>query len=129
MTSQNNLDVNSKELINNGQIASGNILILNAESILNGNYSLIYSKDDMTISLKEDFINNKGEIFSGNNIKIKTLGKVQNNAGIIESMGDIYIEAVQIENLGEIAEGSTVIEKGFGAVENMSEEEKEKDKG
>ena len=39
-------------------------------------------------------------------------------------MGDIYIEAVQIENLGEIAEGSTVIEKGFGAVENMSEEEK-----
>ena len=124
LTSQNNLAVNSKELINNGQIASGNILILNAESILNGNYSLIYSKDDMTISLKEDFINNKGEIFSGNNIEIKTLGKVQNNAGIIESMGDIYIEAVQIENLGEIAEGSTVIEKGFGAVENMSEEEK-----
>mgnify|MGYP002591694792 FL=1 len=124
LTSQNNLDVNSKELINNGQIASGNILILNAESILNGNYSLIYSKDDMTISLKEDFINNKGEIFSGNNIEIKTLGKVQNNAGIIESMGDIYIEAVQIENLGEIVEGSTVIEKGFGAVENMSEEEK-----
>lgn len=102
LTSQNNLTINSKDLINNGQIASGNILTLNSENILNGNYSLIYSNNDMMITLKEDFINNKGEVHSGNNIEIKALGKVQNNAGIIEAIGDIYIEAAQIENLGEI---------------------------
>lgn len=50
-------------MINDGQIASGNILILNSENILNGNYSLIYSANDMTI-IKEDFINNKGEVHS-----------------------------------------------------------------
>ena len=103
LISQNNLTINSKDLINDGQIASGNILILNSENILNGNYSLIYSANDMTITLKEDFINNKGEVHSGNNAEIKALGKVQNNAGIIEAVGDIYIEGAQIENLGEIA--------------------------
>lgn len=103
LTSQDKLTISSKDLINNGQIASGNILILNSENILNGNYSLIYSTNDMTITLKEDFINNKGEVHSGNNAEIKALGKVQNNAGIIEAVGDIYIEGAQIENLGEIA--------------------------
>lgn len=108
LTSQNNLTINSKDLINNGQIASGNILILKSENILNGNYSLIYSVNDMTITLKEDFINNKGEVHSGNNAEIKSLGKVQNNAGIIEAVGDIYIEGAQIENLGEIAASYSV---------------------
>ena len=108
LTSQGNLTINSKHLINNGQIASGNGLILNAESILNGNYSLIYSKNHMLISLKKDFINDKGEIFSGNNMEIKAFGKVQNSAGTVESMGDIYIEGVQIENLGEVIENPSV---------------------
>lgn len=103
LASQNNLTINSKDLINNGQIASGNILILDAENILNGNYSLVYSTNDMTITLKEDFINNKGEVYSGNNAEIKALGKIQNNAGIIEAVGDISIEGAQIENLGEVA--------------------------
>ena len=119
LTSQNNLDINSKDLINNSQIISGNSLILNTESILNGNYSLIYSKNDITMSVKKDFINNKGEIFSENNIKIKALGKVQNNAGIIEAIGDIYIEGEQIENLGEVIENPSVAENI--SVSTMSE--------
>ena len=111
LTSQNSLTVNSKDLINNGQIASGNILNLNSNNITNNNFALLYSKENMVITVKKDIVNTKGDIYSGNNIKIKALGKVQNNAATIEAIGDIYIEGAQIENLGEVTGSHSITGK------------------
>ena len=128
LTSQNNLTVNSKDLINNGQIASGNILNLNSNNITNNNFALLYSKNDTFITAKKDFFNNKGDIYSGNNVEIKALGKVQNNAATIEAIGDIYIEAAQIENLGEITGSHSVIGKvpASAVTTNVTQQEKDK---
>ena len=111
LTSQNSLTVNSKDLINNGQIASGNVLILNSNNITNNNFALLYSKENMFIAAKKDLVNNKGDIYSGNNVEIKVLEKVQNNAATIEAIGDIYIEAAQIENLGEVTGSHSITGK------------------
>ncbi|MCI6031584.1 hemagglutinin repeat-containing protein, partial [Fusobacterium varium] len=119
LTSQNSLTVNSKDLINNGQIASGNILNLNSNNITNNNFALLYSKENMFITAKKNLVNNKGDIYSGNNIEIKALGKVQNNAATIEAIGDIYIEAAQIENLGEVTGSHSVIGKVPGISSNI----------
>ena len=128
LTSQNSLTVNSKDLINNGQIASGNILNLNSNNITNNNFALLYSKENMFITAKKDFFNNKGDIYSGNNVEIKALGKVQNNAATIEAIGDIYIEAAQIENLGEITGSHSVIGKvpASAVTTNVTQQEKDK---
>ncbi|WP_302821164.1 two-partner secretion domain-containing protein [Fusobacterium ulcerans] len=111
LTSQNSLTVNSKDLVNNGQIASGNVLILNSNNITNNNFALLYSKENMFIAAKKDLVNNKGDIYSGNNVEIKVLEKVQNNAATIEAIGDIYIEAAQIENLGEVTGSHSITGK------------------
>ena len=111
LTSQNSLTINSKDLINNGQIASGNILNLNSNNITNNNFALLYSKENMVITVKKDIVNTKGDIYSGNNIEIKALGKVQNNAATIEAIGDIYIEGAQIENLGEVTGSHSITGK------------------
>ncbi|MEH1740764.1 hemagglutinin repeat-containing protein [Fusobacterium varium] len=128
LTSQNSLTVNSKDLINNGQIASGNILNLNSNNITNNNFALLYSKENMFITAKKDFFNNKGDIYSGNNVEIKALGKVQNNTATIEAIGDIYIEAAQIENLGEITGSHSVIGKvpASAVTTNVTQQEKDK---
>ena len=119
LTSQNSLTVNSKDLINNGQIASGNILTLNSNNITNNNFALLYSKNDMFITAKKDLVNNKGDIYSGNNAEIKALGKAQNNAATIEAIGDIYIEAAQIENLGEVTGSHSITGKIPGISSNV----------
>ena len=111
LTSQNSLTVNSKDLVNNGQIASGNVLILNSNNITNNNFALLYSKENMFITAKKDLVNNKGDIYSGNNVEIKVLEKVQNNAATIEAIGDIYIEAAQIENFGEVTGSHSITGK------------------
>ncbi len=128
LTSQNNLTVNSKDLINNGQIASGNILNLNSNNITNNNFALLYSKNDTFITAKKDFFNNKGDIYSGNNVEIKALGKVQNNAATIEAIGNIDIEAAQIENLGEVTGSHSVIGKvpASAVTTNVSQQEKDR---
>ena len=128
LTSQNSLTINSKDLINNGQIASGNILNLNSNNITNNNFALLYSKENMFITAKKDFFNNKGDIYSGNNVEIKALGKVQNNTATIEAIGDIYIEAAQIENLGEITGSHSVIGKvpASAVTTNVTQQEKDK---
>ncbi|MCB8564423.1 two-partner secretion domain-containing protein [Fusobacterium ulcerans] len=128
LTSQNNLTVNSKDLINNGQIASGNILNLNSNNITNNNFALLYSKNDMFITAKKDLVNNKGDIYSGNNVEIKALGKVQNNTATIEAIGNIYIEAAQIENLGEVTGSHSVIGKvpASAVTTNVSQQEKDR---
>ncbi|WP_294666593.1 filamentous hemagglutinin N-terminal domain-containing protein, partial [uncultured Fusobacterium sp.] len=128
LTSQNSLTVNSKDLINNGQIASGNILTLNSNNITNNNFALLYSKNDMFITAKKDLVNNKGDIYSGNNAEIKALGKVQNNAATIEAIGDIYIEAAQIENLGEVTGSHSITGKvpASAVTTNVSQQEKDR---
>ena len=128
LTSQNSLTVNSKDLVNNGQIASGNVLILNSNNITNNNFALLYSKENMFIATKKDLVNNKGDIYSGNNAEIKVLGKVQNNAATIEAIGDIYIEAAQIENLGEVTGSHSITGKipASAVTTNVSQQEKDK---
>ena len=128
LTSQNSLTVNSKDLINNGQIASGNVLILNSNNITNNNFALLYSKNDMFITAKKDIVNNKGDIYSGNNAEIKALGKVQNNTATIEAIGNIYIEAAQIENLGEVTGSHSITGKipASAVTTNVSQQEKDK---
>ncbi|MDY4004964.1 MAG: hemolysin, partial [Fusobacterium varium] len=82
----------------------------------------------MFITAKKDFFNNKGDIYSGNNVEIKALGKVQNNTATIEAIGDIYIEAAQIENLGEITGSHSVIGKvpASAVTTNVTQQEKDK---
>ncbi|GAA6325122.1 hemagglutinin repeat-containing protein [Fusobacterium ulcerans] len=128
LTSQNSLTINSKDLVNNGQIASGNVLILNSNNITNNNFALLYSKENMFIATKKDLVNNKGDIYSGNNAEIKVLGKVQNNAATIEAIGDIYIEAAQIENLGEVTGSHSITGKipASAVTTNVSQQEKDK---
>ncbi len=65
----------------------------------------------MFIAAKKDLVNNKGDIYSGNNVEIKVLEKVQNNAATIEAIGDIYIEAAQIENFGEVTGSHSITGK------------------
>ncbi|UYI77762.1 MAG: hemagglutinin repeat-containing protein [Fusobacterium varium] len=110
LTSQGDLILKSKNLINSGQIASGKELGINLSgNMVNNEDSLIYSNSNMDINAIGDVLNEKGEIYSGNNLIITTEGNVKNTIGDIESIGDITINASHMENIGEITGSHSII--------------------
>lgn len=103
ITSQGDLILKSGNLVNSGQIASGKELEINlTEGVVNNADSLIYSNSNMNINAIGNILNEKGEIYSGNNLIITTEGNIRNIVGDIESVGDITINASQLENIGEV---------------------------
>lgn len=110
ITSQGNLILNSENLANSGQIASGEELDINLNGDLSNNTdSLIYSNSNMNIKVNGNMLNERGEIYSGNELIIAVDGNIKNTIGDIESIGNMSITASQMENIGEVIGSHSIV--------------------
>lgn len=110
ITSQGNLILNSENLANSGQIASGEELEINLNGDLSNNTdSLIYSNSNMNIKVNGNMLNERGEIYSGNELIIAVDGNIKNTIGDIESIGNMSITASQMENIGEVIGSHSIV--------------------
>ena len=102
ISSLGNLKIEAKDVLNDKQIISDNDLTLDVNSITNK--GLLYSTNNMTVDFKNNFLNDKAEIYSSGNITITGKeGTFTNKVGDIESEKNIRIEAKDIKNLAELS--------------------------
>ena len=110
ITSQKNLILNSKNLANSGQIASGEELDINLSgNLTNSTDSLIYSNSNMNIKTNGNMLNERGEIYSGNGLILTVDGNIENIVGDIESIGNMSITASRMENIGEVIGSHSIV--------------------
>ncbi|WP_022819412.1 hemagglutinin repeat-containing protein [Fusobacterium russii] len=96
-------DISAKELENKGQIATNKDLKIDADNITNSNGAVLYSTENMDITFKKKFLNEKADIYSAGNLDIKGInGDFENRVGDITSIGNLKIEAKNIRNIGEL---------------------------
>ncbi|WP_337992734.1 filamentous hemagglutinin N-terminal domain-containing protein [Fusobacterium nucleatum] len=101
ISSLGKLSIEAKDILNDKHIVSDNDLTVNANSITNK--GLLYSTENMKVDFKNDFLNDRGEIYSGGDIAFTGKeGTFTNKVGDITSEGNIKIEAKDIKNLAEI---------------------------
>jgi len=102
------LSIEAKDILNDKHIASDNDLTINTDSITNK--GLLYSTGNMKVDFKENFLNDKAEIYSsGDIIFTGKEGTFINRVGDIESEKNIKIEAKDIKNLAELRGGHRVV--------------------
>jgi filamentous hemagglutinin len=102
------LSLGSKNLINQGQLAiAGNLTLTVGNTLTNDADTLLYAGNNMTIQAK-NVINQRADLFSGNDLTINASGTVRNTVGTIESLGKLKIVAGTIENIGEMTGDYTV---------------------
>ncbi|MCG6843734.1 filamentous hemagglutinin N-terminal domain-containing protein, partial [Fusobacterium nucleatum] len=95
------LSIEAKDILNDKHIASDNDLTINTDSITNK--GLLYSTGNMKVDFKNNFLNDKAEIYSsGDIIFTGKEGTFINRVGDIESERNIKIEAKDIKNLAEV---------------------------
>lgn len=115
ITSQGNLILNSENLANSGQIASGEELEINLNGDLSNNAdSLIYSNSNMNIKVNGNMLNERGEIYSGNGLILTVDGNIENIVGDIESIGNMSITASRMENIGEVIGSHSIVKVSGG---------------
>ena len=95
------IDIDAKNILNDKHIVSDNDLIINTNSITNK--GLLYSTGNMKVDFKDNFLNDKADIYSSGDITFTGKdGNFTNKVGNIESEKNIKIEAKDINNLAEI---------------------------
>ena len=127
ITSEESLKLDSGQIKNLGQIASGNQLTITSDNnIENKDGALIFANKDMSLNANKDILNEKSEIYSGSNIVITANENVVNKIGDIEGQNDITITASNIENIGEVI-GSHEIKYVLGKALNLDTSKIDKD--
>lgn len=127
ITSEESLKLDSGQIKNLGQIASGNQLTITSDNnIENKDGALIFANKDMSLNANKDILNEKSEIYSGSNIVITANENVVNKIGDIEGQNDITITASNIENIGEVI-GSHEIKYVLGKDLNLDTSKIDKD--
>ena len=112
------LSIEAKDILNDKHIASDNDLTINTDSITNK--GLLYSTGNMKVDFKNNFLNDKAEIYSsGDIIFTGKEGTFINRVGDIESEKNIKIEAKDIKNLAEVKGSYKVVGKVSGNQSNV----------
>ncbi|MDY5305573.1 MAG: S-layer family protein, partial [Fusobacterium gastrosuis] len=108
ISSLGKLSIEAKDILNDKHIVSDNDLEINANSVTNR--GLLYSTGNMKVDFKDNFLNERAEIYSSGDITITGKeGTFTNKVGDIESEGNIRIEAKDIKNLAEIKGSHKVV--------------------
>ena len=95
------IDIDAKNILNDKHIVSDNDLTISTNSITNK--GLLYSTGNMKVDFKDNFLNDKADIYSSGDITFTGKdGIFTNKVGNIESEQNIKIEAKDIKNLAEI---------------------------
>ena len=95
------IDIDAKNILNDKHIVSDNDLTISTNSITNK--GLLYSTGNMKVDFKDNFLNDKADIYSSGDITFTGKdGNFTNKVGNIESEKNIKIEAKDIKNLAEI---------------------------
>ena len=112
------LNIEANNILNDKHIASNNDLVINTNSIINK--GLLYSTGNMKVDFKNNFLNDKAEIYSsGDIIFTGKEGTFINRIGDIESEKNISIVAKDIKNLAEISGSHKVIGSVSGNESNV----------
>ncbi|QYR66163.1 hemagglutinin repeat-containing protein [Fusobacterium animalis] len=118
ISSLGKLKIEANDVLNNKHIVSDNDLEINTNSITNR--GLLYSTGNMKVDFKENFLNDKAEIYSSGDITFTGKdGIFTNKVGDIESERNIKIEAKDIKNLAEVKGSYKVVGKVSGNESNV----------
>lgn len=95
-----NLTITAFDIANIGTLGAGNDLGITANSISNGNNSLLFSGNHMSLALVQNLTNDYGTLFANNSIDItSSAGQVENISGTINAYdGNLFIAANAIIN-------------------------------
>jgi len=108
ISSLGKLKIEAKDVVNDKHIISDNDLTIDVNSITNK--GLLYSTNNMRVDFKENFLNDKAEIYSSGDITINSEnGTFTNKVGDIESERNIRIVAKDIKNLAEVTGNHKVV--------------------
>ena len=92
------VEITANNIYNNESIVSANSIYLTAINIVNNINSLIYSMKNSVLSASDSIINKfMGNILGQNEIIMKA-GKIHNQAGVIRSESDMWLDAKEIHN-------------------------------
>ncbi len=118
ISSLGKLKIEANDVLNDKHIVSDNDLEINTNSITNK--GLLYSTGNMKVDFKENFLNDRADIYSSGNITFTGKnGTFTNKVGDIESERNIKIEAKDIKNLAEVKGSYKVIGKVSGNESNV----------
>ncbi|WP_338979667.1 hemagglutinin repeat-containing protein [Fusobacterium nucleatum] len=118
ISSLGKLKIEANDILNDKHIVSDNDLEINTNSITNR--GLLYSTGNMKVDFKENFLNDRADIYSSGNITFTGKdGTFTNKVGDIESERNIKIEAKDIKNLAEVKGSYKVVGKVSGNESNV----------
>ncbi|WP_339066972.1 hemagglutinin repeat-containing protein [Fusobacterium animalis] len=118
ISSLGKLKIEANDVLNDKHIVSDNDLEINTNSITNK--GLLYSTGNMKVDFKENFLNDRADIYSSGNITFTGKdGTFTNKVGDIESERNIKIEAKDIKNLAEVKGNYKVVGKVSGNESNV----------
>ncbi|MEJ6455204.1 hemagglutinin repeat-containing protein [Fusobacterium nucleatum] len=118
ISSLGKLKIEANDVLNDKHIVSDNDLEINTNSITNK--GLLYSTGNMKVDFKENFLNDRADIYSSGNITFTGKdGTFTNKVGDIESERNIKIEAKDIKNLAEVKGSYKVVGKVSGNESNV----------
>ena len=118
ISSLGKLKIEANDVLNDKHIVSDNNLTLDVNSITNK--GLLYSTGNMKVDFKENFLNDRADIYSSGDITFTGKdGIFTNKVGDIESERNIKIEAKDIKNLAEVKGSYKVVGKVSGNESNV----------
>ena len=118
ISSLGKLKIEANDVLNDKHIVSDNDLEINTNSITNR--GLLYSTGNMKVDFKENFLNDRADIYSSGDITFTGKdGIFTNKVGDIESERNIKIEAKDIKNLAEVKGSYKVVGKVSGNESNV----------
>ncbi|WYE51088.1 S-layer family protein [Fusobacterium animalis] len=118
ISSLGKLKIEANDVLNDKHIVSDNDLEINTNSITNR--GLLYSTGNMKVDFKENFLNDRADIYSSGDITFTGKdGIFTNKVGDIESEKNIKIEAKDIKNLAEVKGSYKVVGKVSGNESNV----------
>ena len=110
--------IEANNILNDKHIVSDNDLEINTNSMTNK--GLLYSTGNMKVDFKENFLNDRADIYSSGDITFTGKdGIFTNKVGDIESERNIKIEAKDIKNLAEVKGSYKVVGKVSGNESNV----------
>ncbi|MCI7223185.1 hemagglutinin repeat-containing protein [Fusobacterium sp.] len=104
-----NLEISANDITNKGQLASVGDLNIAANNVTN--QALLYSSGNLAVKFKENFKNEKADIYTGGDFIAIGSGNFENRLGDITSIGNIKVEAENIRNIGEVTGSHTIAGK------------------
>ncbi len=118
ISSLGKLKIEANNILNDKHIVSDNDLTLDVNSITNK--GLLYSTGNMKVDFKENFLNDRADIYSSGDITFTGKdGIFTNKVGDIESERNIKVEAKDIKNLAEVKGNYKVVGKVSGNESNV----------